>query len=99
MYPIKSSMKISCVVSGSAVKGKKLWLLLWNSLTGLLVKELLCQSDQKPDYSDIVDNTSGVIFYSTPHRGSALANISSRGSRIFSPTVEVQELSQGKTPQ
>lgn len=63
------------------------------------MKELLCQSDQKSDYSDIVDNTSGVIFYSTPHRGSALANISSKGSRIFSPTVEVQELSQGKTPQ
>lgn len=72
---------------------------VWNSFTGLLVKELLCQSDQKPDYSDIVDNTSGVIFYSTPHRGSALANISSRGSRILSPTVEVQELSRGKTPQ
>lgn len=70
--------------------------IIWvtHSMGGLLVKELLCQSDQKPDYSDIVDNTSGVIFYSTPHRGSALANISSKGSRIFSPTVEVQELSQ-----
>ena len=66
-------------------------------LLGLLVKELLCQSNLRSDCSDIAHNTSGVIFYSTPHRGSALANISNRGSRIFFPTVEVQELSQGRS--
>ncbi|XP_061189632.1 uncharacterized protein LOC133197554 [Saccostrea echinata] len=70
--------------------------IIWvtHSMGGLLVKEVLSQSNLHPDCSDIVHNTSGVIFYSTPHRGSALANISNRGSRIFSPTVEVQELSQ-----
>ncbi|XP_062600603.1 TBC1 domain family member 2B-like, partial [Saccostrea cucullata] len=72
--------------------------IIWvtHSMGGLLVKKVLCQSNLSPDCSDIVRNTSGIIFYSTPHRGSALANISNRGSRIFSPTVEVQELSQEK---
>ncbi|XP_048746791.2 protein SERAC1-like [Ostrea edulis] len=70
--------------------------IIWvtHSMGGLLVKELLHQNNLRSDCSDIVRNTSGIIFYSTPHRGSALANISNRGSRIFSPTVEVQELGQ-----
>ena len=41
------------------------------------------------------ENTKGVLFYSTPHKGSPLAAISSQARHLLLPSVEVEELSQG----
>lgn len=41
-------------------------------------------------------NTKGVIFYSTPHMGSRIANISQAVALVLWPSVEVQELREGK---
>lgn len=42
------------------------------------------------------DNTKGVVFYSTPHLGSALASYSSQARHLILPSVEVKELCQSK---
>lgn len=47
-------------------------------------------------YSCMYDNTKGVVFYSTPHLGSALASYSSQARHLILPSVEVKELCQSK---
>jgi len=42
------------------------------------------------------DNTKGIVFYSTPHLGSALASYSSQARHLLLPSVEVKELCQSK---
>ena len=42
------------------------------------------------------DNTKGIVFYSTPHLGSALASYSSQARHLILPSVEVKELCQSK---
>ena len=40
-------------------------------------------------------NTIGVLFYSTPHRGSSLAKYSNQAKYMLYPSVEVKELNEG----
>ena len=42
------------------------------------------------------DNTKGIVFYSTPHLGSALASYSSQARHLILPSVEVKELCQSE---
>ena len=42
------------------------------------------------------DKTKGIVFYSTPHLGSALASYSSQARHLLLPSVEVKELCQSK---
>ncbi len=42
---------------------------LLSSLGGLIVKEMLRLASKDERYKSVVDNTVGVIFYSTPHLG------------------------------
>lgn len=41
-------------------------------------------------------NTKSIVFYSTPHKGSRLANLSQATALLLWPSVEVQELREGK---
>lgn len=41
-------------------------------------------------------NTRGIIFYSTPHLGSRIANINHAIALVLWPSVEVQELREGE---
>ena len=41
------------------------------------------------------DKTKGIVFYSTPHKGSALASYSSQARYFLLPSVEVKELCLG----
>jgi len=45
-----------------------------------------------PRLKNICLNTKGVVFYSTPHSGSKMANLSNAVSLVLWPSVEVQEL-------
>lgn len=47
-------------------------------------------------YRCMCDNTKGIVFYSTPHLGSALASYSTQASHLLLPSVEVKELCQSK---
>lgn len=44
-------------------------------------------------------NTKGVVFYSTPHKGSHLAALNPTSQIILWPSIEVQELRQSKLTQ
>lgn len=45
---------------------------------------------------DLALNTKGIVFYSTPHMGSRIANINQAIALVLWPSVEVQELREGK---
>lgn len=51
------------------------------------------------DKNNICKNTRGIVFYSTPHRGSRVAAIKQTVQMLVWPSVEVQELREGiRTP-
>ncbi|XP_030753046.1 protein SERAC1 isoform X2 [Sitophilus oryzae] len=85
---IMSQMLLKCDI------GKRPIVWVTHSMGGLIVKNILCkayESDNK-DLRNICLNTKGVVFYSTPHYGSKLANLSNAVSLVLWPSVEVQEL-------
>ena len=47
------------------------------------------------DQNDICKNTRGIIFYSTPHRGSRVAALKQATQMVVWPSIEVQELREG----
>lgn len=65
-----------------------------HSMGGLVLKNMLLIADDKKDeYQKIVENTRGIIFYSTPHFGSQLAEYSRKVRKLLFPSVEVMALS------
>ena len=62
--------------------GQRPVIFVTHSMGGLMVKEMMMQGAEKDDemtdksIQDIVKNTKGVVFYSTPHHGSWLASAS-----------------------
>jgi triacylglycerol esterase/lipase EstA (alpha/beta hydrolase family) len=46
-----------------------------HSMGGLVVKQMLLQAGQDAKCAHLVDQTSGIVFYSTPHFGSKLADM------------------------
>ncbi|KAK9745937.1 hypothetical protein QE152_g6568 [Popillia japonica] len=69
--------------------------IIWitHSMGGLLVKNLLCKAYNCHDTTDrFLRNTKAIVFYSTPHNGSRIANLNSPTSYVVLPSVEVQEL-------
>nr|CAH7741056.1 unnamed protein product [Callosobruchus chinensis] len=65
-----------------------------HSMGGLIVKNILCKAfeSENDNVRKICSNTKGVVFYSTPHNGSRLANLSQATALLLWPSVEVQEL-------
>lgn len=65
-----------------------------HSMGGLIVKQMLAASAESadPELQQLSNNTKGVVFYSTPHEGSEIANMNSIFKYFFFPSVEVQEL-------
>ncbi|CAH1994451.1 unnamed protein product [Acanthoscelides obtectus] len=74
--------------------GEKPIVWVTHSMGGLIVKNILCKAFESKDENikKICSNTKGVIFYSTPHKGSRLANLSQATALLLWPSVEVQEL-------
>nr|XP_026691433.1 protein SERAC1-like isoform X1 [Ciona intestinalis] len=65
-----------------------------HSMGGLIIKHMLSDARENPKkYGKILKKTKGVVFYSTPHFGSQLANYSRKVRRLLFPSVEVMELS------
>jgi hypothetical protein len=44
----------------------------------------------------LCDSTKAVVFYSVPHRGSPVASLSHASQLLLWPSVEVQELREGR---
>lgn len=64
-----------------------------HSMGGLLVKHILrrAKSGDYPNAESLVEQTKGIVFLSTPHRGSDLANFIERLAFVL-PSVNVKEL-------
>jgi protein SERAC1 len=64
-----------------------------HSMGGLLVKQILKKScgSMNSSWQSIVDNTKGIVYLSTPHSGSGLANLISNIS-MLQPSISVNEL-------
>lgn len=56
---------------------------------------VLAQESHRYKIRKMFSNTKGVVFYSTPHRGSRIANINPPIALVLWPSVEVQELREG----
>ncbi|XP_050293179.1 protein SERAC1 isoform X2 [Anthonomus grandis grandis] len=65
-----------------------------HSMGGLIVKNILQKgfNSADPKLRSLCMNTRGIVFYSTPHIGSKMANLSNAVSLVLWPSVEVQEL-------
>jgi len=62
-----------------------------HSMGGLIIKQMLVEAQSRNDNS-FVENTRGVVFYSTPHNGSNVAKLNKTTKLLFFPTTEVQDL-------
>ena len=62
-----------------------------HSLGGLVVKQMILQAETEQD-NEFVNNTKGIVFFSTPHLGSNVAKLSSMMKFFLFPTTEVQDL-------
>jgi pimeloyl-ACP methyl ester carboxylesterase len=78
----------------SAGVGKRPVVFVGHSMGGLLIKKMLVHANESEDedMKQLAENTKGVVFYSTPHEGSAIAQMNSLVQYFFFPSVEVQEL-------
>lgn len=78
--------------------GEKRIIFVVHSMGGLLVKEAYMQGQNDPVYQDIVKSISSIVFLSTPHRGTHLAETLNRilqVSFITSPMQFIAELAGG----
>lgn len=66
-----------------------------HSMGGLVVKQMLMQAGQDKKYSQIVKNTSGIVFYSCPHFGTKLADMPWRLGYVLRPAPSIGELRSG----
>lgn len=75
--------------------GKRPVIWVCHSMGGLLAKQILVEEWRKGDNNKLCENTKGIIFYSTPHRGSHIAALKQTTQMLVWPSVEVQELREG----
>jgi protein SERAC1 len=71
--------------------GQKPIVFVTHSLGGLLVKKML-NTAQTRKRQNIIEQTKGIVFLSTPHTGSDLADFISKISTIARTTISVDEL-------
>uniref|UniRef100_A0A5S6Q3R9 Protein SERAC1 n=1 Tax=Trichuris muris TaxID=70415 RepID=A0A5S6Q3R9_TRIMR len=77
--------------------------IIWvcHSMGGLIVKEILrnleMSNSLSPSEKSILTNTIGCVFYGTPHLGSTLATVSTKGAlnTFILPSAEVNMLKEG----
>ncbi|CAG4942368.1 unnamed protein product [Colias eurytheme] len=74
--------------------GKKNLVWLTHSMGGLIVKQLLIQASecQDPNTKQLCDYTKAIVFYSTPHKGSALATMPRAAAAVLWPSQDVRQL-------
>lgn len=72
--------------------------IIWvaHSMGGLLVKQMLVEAKKSSDprVRAMAEKTSGIVFYSVPHRGVSMANMRPSVEIILQPSIEVQQLRQ-----
>ena len=72
--------------------GKKPIVWIVHSMGGLILKQLLLNMSNSSDRSSILDNTKGILFFSTPHLGSTFAKRALHLSYALLPSQEIEDL-------
>ncbi|CAH0402098.1 unnamed protein product [Chilo suppressalis] len=74
--------------------GSKPVVWLAHSMGGLIVKQMLVEASQskEPLFKNLSSNTKAIVFYSTPHKGSALATMPRAAAAVFWPSNDVRQL-------
>uniref|UniRef100_A0A665WZQ0 Protein SERAC1 n=1 Tax=Echeneis naucrates TaxID=173247 RepID=A0A665WZQ0_ECHNA len=72
--------------------GERPLILVAHSMGGLLVKKMLLDASEDPDMQGLIKNTKGIVFYSVPHHGTAMAEYSVNVRYLLFPSIEVREL-------
>ena len=67
-------------------------ILITHSMGGLVVKDLIRTAQNFDDKKAIIQQTQGIVFLSTPHQGSHLANLIDNFNTLTKATVNVKEL-------
>ncbi|KAJ8131152.1 hypothetical protein O1611_g2472 [Lasiodiplodia mahajangana] len=78
--------------------GERPIIFIVHSMGGLIVKEACIQGQNDPAYTEIIKSVSSIIFLSTPHRGTNLAEALNRILRatfVTSPMQFIAELAAG----
>lgn len=67
---------------------------LAHSMGGLIVKQVLVEASQSDQQhlKKIADNTKAVLFFSTPHKGSSVANMPRAAAAVLWPSNDVRQL-------
>lgn len=65
-----------------------------HSMGGLVVKQMLYQAKTQ-NFTEFLNNTIGIVFYSCPHFGSKLADMPWRMGLVFRPAPSIGELRSG----
>ncbi|XP_063709707.1 protein SERAC1 isoform X2 [Culicoides brevitarsis] len=70
-----------------------------HSMGGLIIKSIIVQASQHPDpaVQNICNNTKGIIFLGTPHKGSPVAKLKQSTSAILWVSAEVQDMKEGNS--
>lgn len=87
-----SSMLLNKLVAAGV--GDRPVVFVTHSMGGLVVKQMLFQAG-KEKLTKLVNNTSGVVFYSCPHFGSKLADMPWRMGLVLRPAPSIVELRSG----
>ncbi|KAJ0183700.1 hypothetical protein K1T71_000123 [Dendrolimus kikuchii] len=76
--------------------GKKDIPIVWlaHSMGGLIVKQMLIDAAESnnQDFKRLSNNTKAILFYSTPHKGSALAIMPRAAAAVLWPSHDVRQL-------
>ena len=67
-------------------------ILITHGMGGLVVKDLIRTAQNFDDKKAIIQQTQGIVFLSTPHQGSHLANLIDNFNVLTKATVNVKEL-------
>ncbi|OAE25735.1 hypothetical protein AXG93_4368s1950 [Marchantia polymorpha subsp. ruderalis] len=66
-----------------------------HSMGGLVVKQMLLQAGRDKSRAHLVNQTTGIVFYSCPHFGSKLADMPWRIGLVLRPAPTIGELRSG----
>ncbi|KAK3898388.1 hypothetical protein C8A05DRAFT_47279 [Staphylotrichum tortipilum] len=98
LYDLKYSQDESVPELEDLRMGERPIIFIVHSMGGLIVKEAYMQGQNDPAYDSIIKAISAIIFLSTPHRGTNLAETLNRILQVSfatSPTQFISELSAG----
>lgn len=102
--PLKTQSRILLQRLKLAALGRRPVVFVAHSFGGLIVKEMLRYASSHPEYAHILNQTKGIVFYSTPHHGCYLehyrngyTDVVYRGNPInddITPSLLLQQLNE-----